>query len=115
MGDGRLHTRLAETFARNRRAMQRGAGSSVAECCGEELELLGAQESRQFRVEATRCPRCGGVHWSNTRIDGQDFWVGALGLDVQRMERELAERLGVKPPAGTLAVYDVCGKTVLRV
>jgi hypothetical protein len=41
------------------------------------------------------CSACGEVFWSNTRIDRQSFWVGAMGRHVSEMERELVAELRV--------------------
>ena len=66
-------------------------------CCGGQTELLGTESSGTFRAEASRCPTCGTIHWSTTRIDGQNFWVGAMGQHTHDLRRRLAVRLGLDP------------------
>jgi hypothetical protein len=82
-------------------------------CCGE-TELLGVLASPQFAVEVHQCARCGDVEFTNARIDGMSFWVGAMGPHVYGMECALAEEVGVMPPAAPPTTYDVVGKQVLR-
>jgi hypothetical protein len=84
-------------------------------CCGAVPELLGSEESGQFRVEARRCPTCGRVDWPVRRTDGQRFWVGAMTRFIQTLDEELAARLGLDPPTGVPAVFDRATGVVLRV
>jgi len=65
-------------------------------CCGAAMVLVRQGERAGFSVELWRCLRCEAYRRTSIRIDGQNFWVGAMGAALHREGlRLIADAYGV--------------------
>lgn len=51
----------------------------VPVCCGREMALVRSGRRANFAIWLWRCSICERFESTNSRYDGQTFWVGAMG------------------------------------
>ena len=69
-------------------------------CCGEEMTSIGSGRAANFDIEVWRCLICEEHQSTMVRVDGKNFWVGAMGRAIRREElRIIADSYGGSPAA----------------
>jgi hypothetical protein len=53
-------------------------------CCGKEMTLVGSGSAANFDIKVWRCLVCERHESTFVRVDGEKFWVGAMGRAIRR-------------------------------
>lgn len=71
--------------------------AAIPYCCRREMIPVGSGYAACFRIQTWRCPICEGHETTRVRVDGQSFWVGAMGRKI--VAEELRILAALYPPA----------------
>ena len=64
------------------------------------MTSIGSGHAANFDIEVWRCLSCERHQSTSVRVDGQNFWVGAMGRAIRKEElRIIANSYGVSPAA----------------
>jgi hypothetical protein len=53
-------------------------------CCGKAMTSIGSGHAANFDIEVWRCLTCEGHESTFVRVDGKNFWVGAMGRAIRK-------------------------------
>jgi hypothetical protein len=53
-------------------------------CCGEAMTAIGSGGAANFEIELWRCLACERHESTFVRVDGKNFWVGAMGRAIRK-------------------------------
>ena len=59
------------------------------DCCGREMTSIGSGSAAKFEIVLWRCLACERYDTTSVRVDGQIFWVGAMGRAIREEEHRI--------------------------